>query len=255
MLRRRRDLPGKPPHRALRGGAGSTSDIASRTSNDLHVNGRGARWRGAPLPVGPPATVSPERAARVRHDDAHPTTPTRPIDPTEAPLLVFDFDGVLCDSLAECMMVAWYAHAGEPLARFVAPGLDGVPARDRQRFERCRPFMRHLGHFFVPLVEHAPAADDPRRVRRRASTRSPATTPSASSAPPRPTAPACAPSTRAHWHACHTVELRLGALASDAYIATARDRDRSRRSSAGRASRSRPTGSSARCATRRRRSR
>lgn len=152
------------------------------------------------------------------------TTPTRPIDPIEALLLVFDFDGVLCDSLAECMMVAWYAHAGEPLERFVAPGLDGVPREVRQRFESCRPFMRHLGHFFVPLVERVPpatthaefqarfdalAGDDAERFVRAAE--------------------AYRAGLRAEhasdWHACHAVELRLGALAREAYIATARDRD------------------------------
>src|SRR5215218_9113706 len=71
---------------------------------------------------------------------------------TSRPLLVFDFDGVLCDSLEECTMVAWYAYAGEPIERFVIPGLDGVPHDVARRFEACRPFMRHLGHFLVPLA-------------------------------------------------------------------------------------------------------
>lgn len=152
------------------------------------------------------------------------TTPTRPIAPIEAPLLVFDFDGVLCDSLAECMTVAWYAHAGEPLARFVTPGLDGVPHEVRQRFEGCRPFMRHLGHFYVPLVERAPpatthaefqarfdalAGDDAERFVRAAEAYRAGLRAEHASA----------------WHACHAVELRLGALVSDAYIATARDSD------------------------------
>ncbi len=139
------------------------------------------------------------------------------------PLLVFDFDGVLCDSLQECMMVAWYAHEDEPIERFLDPGIGGIPKDVVQRFEACRPFMRHLGHFLVPLVDvevpttHAEfaarfaalpcdqvdgfvsAAED---YRSRLRSAHPAT-----------------------WRARHTVDVRLGALVRDGYIATARDRD------------------------------
>lgn len=139
-----------------------------------------------------------------------------------AALLVFDFDGVLCDSLEECMMVAWYAHTRAEAICFVDPGLAGVPADVIDRFRRCRPFMRHLAHFLVPLVvetglptthadfaaryEALPSADverfaadaDAYRARIR----------------------------REHaeaWHARHTVESGLRELAAGAYIATARD--------------------------------
>ena len=87
------------------------------------------------------------------------------------PVLVFDFDGVLCDSLEECMMVAWYAHAGAPVLRLPRPRPGGRAAEVVERFERCRPFMRHLPHFLVPLV----GADSPatRAAFRPATRRSP----------------------------------------------------------------------------------
>src|ERR1700710_2791750 len=81
-----------------------------------------------------------------------PPEPHYPPPGAVPPVLVFDFDGVLCDSLEECMMVAWYAHTGAPVSHFVDPGLAGVPAAVAGRFERCRPFMRHLLHLLVPIV-------------------------------------------------------------------------------------------------------
>lgn len=138
------------------------------------------------------------------------------------PVLVFDFDGVLCDSLDECMMVAWYAHDGKAVRWFLDPGLKGVPKDIIERIQGCRPFMRHLAHFLVPLVEH----DLPSSHAEFAATFD--TLPSedierfASAAEgfraelrekhPEP------------WHARHTVEARLGDLVRDGYIATARDR-------------------------------
>lgn len=189
----------------------------------LHGGWTGVQVAGGLLPRGPPATTL-ARATQTRPGPA--MTPTPAIQRTgasAAPLLVFDFDGVLCDSLEECMMVAWYAHAGESLERFVAPGLDGVPTDVVQRFEVCRPFMRHLGHFFVALVDRElPSTHDEFAARYDAL---------AGDASERfvRAAEAYRAGLRAEhasaWRARHAVETRLGPLAGDGYVATARDHD------------------------------
>jgi phosphoglycolate phosphatase-like HAD superfamily hydrolase len=138
------------------------------------------------------------------------------------PLLVFDFDGVLCDSLEECMMVAWYAHAAEPIERFLEPGMAGVPDDVVERFAGCRPFMRHLAHFLVPLVDgdlpttHAEFAARfdalPDEQADRFATAAEGYRARLRAEHPEP------------WRARHTVDVRLGALVRDGYVATARDR-------------------------------
>ncbi len=152
------------------------------------------------------------------------TVSSQPATPSDRPppLLVFDFDGVLCDSLEECMMVAWYAYKSKPVGHFLDPALEGVPPEVLERFQRCRPFMRHLGHFLLPLVvtsdlptthagfaaqyqalppadveRFADAANDYRKKLR------------SEHAEP--------------WHARHTVQDELRELVAGAYIATARD--------------------------------
>lgn len=137
------------------------------------------------------------------------------------PVLVFDFDGVLCDSLEECMMVAWYAHAGAPVSEFVDPGIDGVPPAVIERFERCRPFMRHLLHLLVPVIEpNAPRTRAEFVARYEAIPSGQAETfgqvaeryrSALRRDHPRP------------WCERHAMEHRLGGLVREAYIATARD--------------------------------
>jgi len=66
--------------------------------------------------------------------------------------------GVICDSLQVGLLISWNAHTRAPVEAFVAPGLAGVPPEVADRFTRCRPFTRHLGHWLVPLgIDTVPA--------------------------------------------------------------------------------------------------
>lgn len=139
------------------------------------------------------------------------------------PLLVFDFDGVLCDSLDECMMVAWYVRDGKPVRSFLDPGLKGVPKHIVERFQGCRPFMCHLAHFLVPLVELDPPGSRAEFAARFDALPSEDIERFASAAEGfRAELRVKHPES---WRARHTVEARLGNLVRDGYIATARDRD------------------------------
>jgi phosphoglycolate phosphatase-like HAD superfamily hydrolase len=136
---------------------------------------------------------------------------------------VFDFDGVLCDSLEECMMVAWYAYDGKPVRWFLNPGLAGVPDDVVARFQGCRPFMRHLAHFLVPLVEH-----DLPGTHGEFATRFDALPGEQIESFARAAEGFRAKLRARHpepWRARHTVDVRLADLVRDGYIATARDRD------------------------------
>jgi hypothetical protein len=135
-------------------------------------------------------------------------------------VMVFDFD-VICDSFEEIMMLAWYAHTGEPVERFVDRGLTSIPLPVVQRFDRCRPFMRHLAHFLVPLVsEDCPATPTefsarfealaPAEVERFASAARDYRTRLRQAFPER-------------WSAWHHIERRLAHLIPDAYIVTSHD--------------------------------
>jgi len=137
------------------------------------------------------------------------------------PVLVFDFDGVLCDSLEECMMVAWYAHSGAAVSDFVYPGLSGVPAPVAERFARCRPFMRHLLHLLVPIIE-----PDPLRTHASFAARYEAIPAREAEAFGKAAERYRAELRRDHrdsWCQRHAVERRLAQLVRGAYIATARD--------------------------------
>jgi phosphoglycolate phosphatase-like HAD superfamily hydrolase len=136
-------------------------------------------------------------------------------------VLVLDFDGVLCDSIDECVIVAHIVHAGLPPEAFGDPGLAGVPLDVRERFRSCRPFMRHLGHFLVPLV--APEAPiDRASFAARFEQLAPADVEAFVER-----AGAVRRSVRAThetaWLARHRVEPGPAARAAGAYIATARD--------------------------------
>lgn len=136
-------------------------------------------------------------------------------------VVVLDFDGVLCDSLAECTLVAYLAHEGLPSRSFVDPGLAGVPNSVIQRIARCRPFMRHLGHFIVPLrstgvvndradfnarYEEVPKASVEAFIDAAVDVRQ-----------------AVRSTYEPQWLAQQHVDARLATLAAGAYIATARD--------------------------------
>jgi phosphoglycolate phosphatase-like HAD superfamily hydrolase len=83
--------------------------------------------------------------------DAH-RLPCTSDSTTRTRVLALDFDGVICDSLEEGLLISWNAHTRAPLQAFVEPGLAGVPAGVTDRFTGCRPFTRHLGHWLVPFT-------------------------------------------------------------------------------------------------------
>ncbi len=67
-------------------------------------------------------------------------------------VLVFDFDGVICDSWRECALVTWSAHHNRPPAEFSIAAFEALPTGFVQRFCELRGFARHLGHFLVSLL-------------------------------------------------------------------------------------------------------
>jgi phosphoglycolate phosphatase-like HAD superfamily hydrolase len=135
--------------------------------------------------------------------------------------LVLDFDGVVCDSALECLYVCWYAHTGAPVDAFAARDRHPVPVDVAERYRLTRPFMRHLEHFVVPLL------DGPAPVDR-------ATFAARFDALPEGLAKRFAADARAYraavrerhrerWLALHGVWRQVARLAGGAYIATARD--------------------------------
>jgi phosphoglycolate phosphatase-like HAD superfamily hydrolase len=66
-------------------------------------------------------------------------------------LLLVDFDGVLCDSSTECLLVAWNAFLGRDTISQGIVGLESIPPGVAARFRHCRGFAKHVGHFIVPL--------------------------------------------------------------------------------------------------------
>jgi phosphoglycolate phosphatase-like HAD superfamily hydrolase len=68
-------------------------------------------------------------------------------------VLVLDFDGVICDSFEECVLVTWNGSHGLGLDAFGADGLGQIPVAFLERFRQCRPFSRHVGHFMVATVD------------------------------------------------------------------------------------------------------
>lgn len=137
--------------------------------------------------------------------------------------LVLDFDGVLCESAGECLQIAWCAHTGVPVEAF--PPREHsyrVPADVAERYWRTRPYMRHMAHFVVPLLDAPPPADRAAFAERFASL-------------PEGLADAFADAARAYraqvrrlrreaWLDLHGVWPEVSRLVDGAYIATARDR-------------------------------
>ena len=59
-------------------------------------------------------------------------------------LLCLDFDGVICNSVNECMLVAFNAYSGTGYT-----GLDALPAGYRETFRRYRYLVRDPGEYFL----------------------------------------------------------------------------------------------------------
>jgi len=142
-------------------------------------------------------------------------------------VFALDFDGVICDSLEEGLLVSWNTHTRAPVRAFVEPGLAGVPPEVVDRFTGCRPFARHLGHWLVPFVissvptsraEFADRYDELPRQMIEAFT--------AAAARYRTQVRRVYPE---RWLAHHHVQPGLGGVLTDAYIVTARDSESVRR--------------------------
>jgi phosphoglycolate phosphatase-like HAD superfamily hydrolase len=67
--------------------------------------------------------------------------------PRDVPLLVLDFDGVICDSIEECFASSWTAYH----VLYRKDTARQVPAGAREEFARLRPFIR-TGEDF-PLIQ------------------------------------------------------------------------------------------------------
>ncbi len=67
-----------------------------------------------------------------------------------AEAIALDFDGTLCDGVAECLLVSWQAFHGDGAAL-----LETIPSSFRDNFTRCRNFVRHSGHFIIPFLRDA----------------------------------------------------------------------------------------------------
>jgi phosphoglycolate phosphatase-like HAD superfamily hydrolase len=66
-------------------------------------------------------------------------------------VIVLDFDGVICDSLKECLLISWNSWQRKSPSAFSPQGVADIPQPFLDRFQRYRSFSRHLGHFFVAL--------------------------------------------------------------------------------------------------------
>src|ERR1700756_3431594 len=72
-----------------------------------------------------------------------------------AEVIALDFDGVLCDGLAECLLVSWLAFADQVHPSNSVALRDTIPSSFKAHSARCRNFVRHSGHFIVPFLRDA----------------------------------------------------------------------------------------------------
>jgi phosphoglycolate phosphatase-like HAD superfamily hydrolase len=61
-----------------------------------------------------------------------------------SPKIVFDFDGVLCDSLEECLIVSWHAYRSEG-----ADGAGRPPEAWAEQFRKFRFLVRTAGEYLL----------------------------------------------------------------------------------------------------------
>jgi phosphoglycolate phosphatase-like HAD superfamily hydrolase len=142
-------------------------------------------------------------------------------------VLALDFDGVICDSLEEGLLISWNAHTRAPVQAFVEPGLAGVPPDVTARFTGCRPFARHLGHWLVPFtISSVPASHEEFTARYDELPGQTIKTFTAAAARYRAAVRRTYPD---QWLSRHVVQPELGEVLTGAYIVTARDSESVRR--------------------------
>lgn len=139
----------------------------------------------------------------------------------DAAVIALDFDGVICDSLEEGLLISYNGHAGAPARAFVDPGWDGLSPELIERFTRCRPFTRHLGHWLVALLDGPTPHSDEAFVAQYEALPGDAIEAFVTAADAYRTEVRRAYPDQ--WLAHHRVEHALGGVLADAYVVTARD--------------------------------
>lgn len=71
-------------------------------------------------------------------------------------ILALDFEGFICDGLNECLLVTWNGYHEKALSDFSDQGLTSLPPEFVERFTYLRNFAKHIGHFFVSLLDPSP---------------------------------------------------------------------------------------------------
>jgi FMN phosphatase YigB (HAD superfamily) len=64
-------------------------------------------------------------------------------------ILAFDFDGVICDGVNECLLSVWNTWHGLKVDAFSEETLAEIPDSFATRFAELRKFVRHSGQFLV----------------------------------------------------------------------------------------------------------
>ncbi|MEQ1977439.1 hypothetical protein [Xenorhabdus sp. SGI240] len=65
-------------------------------------------------------------------------------------VIALDFDGVIVDSIDECLLVSWNVINGNGHQQFSKDTLKSIPPDFIKSFRNYRCYMRHDGHFIVP---------------------------------------------------------------------------------------------------------
>ncbi|WP_446469535.1 HAD family hydrolase [Xenorhabdus stockiae] len=65
-------------------------------------------------------------------------------------IIALDFDGVVVDSINECLLISWNIINGHGYQQFNERTLKLIPSDFKKLFRNYRNYMRHDGHFIVP---------------------------------------------------------------------------------------------------------
>ena len=64
-------------------------------------------------------------------------------------IIIFDFDGVVCDSTDECMVTSWNAWEKWNLRNGFRKDLSEFTEYDKSRFRKIRPRVRGAGEYYI----------------------------------------------------------------------------------------------------------
>jgi phosphoglycolate phosphatase-like HAD superfamily hydrolase len=67
-------------------------------------------------------------------------------------LLLLDFDGVIADSVEECLALTWYTDRAAESGTQLTQQFRAVPETFRTRFHQLRPYARTLDDFYVAKI-------------------------------------------------------------------------------------------------------